>query len=156
MSRSRVPASGTAPVEKISNEPEAPRLFHKEARTFQKPDGQTQWETRCGLTLDNALDLVHPLEDMVRAAANPHILARRQVPCLDCMSQVEKAQIIDRLLEDPATKAETLRAMDRTTPGNSYVELALAYETNEEFKEWLNTHIFNEIQRRDQQVNRPE
>ena len=127
------------------------KLFHKEARTFSLPNGQTQWETRCGLLMDNALDLVHSHEDMIRAALNPHVLLRGQVPCMDCMNDHEKAKIVDQLLDDPRTRADTLRAMDRTNPGDPHVELALAYETNPEFREWLNAYTFNATQKQEAQ-----
>ena len=123
-----------------------PPLIHKEARTIPLPDGNTRWETRCGLTLENDLDLVHPLEDMTKALDNPPGPDQGKTPCVDCMTQEEKARIIDRLLNDPETRADTLRAMDSANPGNPYVEMALAHETNPEFRNWLNNHTFKAVQ----------
>ena len=96
--------------------------------------------------MDNALELVHPHEDMVRAALNPHVLQRGQVPCLGCMSEQEKAQVVDQLLENPETRIRTLRKMNELSPGNPHVELALAYETNKEFQEWLNAYTWEATQ----------
>ena len=135
------------PKPQTAQAPDLPlKLFHKEARTVPLPGGQTQWETRCGLLMDNALELVHPHEDMIRAATNPHVLARGQVPCLGCMNEYERAKIVDQLLEDPETRIRTLEKMNKLTPGNPHVELALAYETNSEFREWLNAHTWEATQ----------
>ena len=122
------------------------RLIHKEARVIPLPSGETRWETRCGLIMDNSLQMVHPLEDMARAATNPHVLARKQVPCVSCMNDDEKAKVIDMLLEDPETRAQTLEKMDRITPGNPHIELALAYETNNKFREWLHAYTWENSQ----------
>ena len=119
-----------------------PKLIHKETRTFSLPNGQNRWETRCGLILDNALALVHSSEDMVKAMTNPHVLERKQTPCVGCMSEDEKTKLVDLLLENPESRLKVLRKMDQLTPGDPHVELALAYETNAEFHDWLNERVW--------------
>ena len=126
---------------KATTDTQTPKLFHKEATPLPQPDGQT----RCGLTMDNALGIINPTQDMAKMGINPHMLAMNRVPCLKCMSQKEKAQIMDWILDDPDTRTEALRAMDCTSPGNIYVKMGLDYQTNNEFRKGLDNHIFNKL-----------
>ena len=123
-------------------------LLHKEARTAQGTDGRFEPQTKCGLTVDNALNLLHPDENMAKAALNPHVLAQGKRICPRCTSPEELADITEILLENPDTRAQILEAMNRATPGNPHIELALAHETNPEFREWLNERVWQLNQNR--------
>ena len=125
-----------------------PVLLHKEARTHQSTNGRFEAQTKCGITVDNALHLLHPDENMARAARNPQVLARGQRVCPRRTSSEELADITETLLENPDTRAQTLEAMNRATPGNPHIELALAHETNPEFREWLNERVWQMNQQR--------
>ena len=125
-----------------------PVLLHKEARTAQGTDGRFEAQTKCGITVDNALHLLHHDENMAKAALNPQVLARGERVCPRCTSSEEMADIIETLLENPDTRAQTLEAMNRATPGDPHIELALVHETNPDFRKWLNERVWQLNQHR--------
>ena len=108
---------------------EHPELLHKEGGTTHRSDSPFDVETKCGLTVDDPLKLLHPLESLAEAAVSPQVIARGQRPCPKCMSQHELAEMVQLLLDNPETRLKTLEAMNRACQGEAEIELALTYET---------------------------
>ena len=61
------------------------------------------------------------------------------------MTQKQFATAIETIISNEDTVAEFLVELNQRMPGNTEIELATMYHTNNEFKEWLNKDVWNRM-----------